>query len=174
MPQNMQWMLIIAGLIAIAGLSLYILRKGRRLRQHQRALERTQALQAERRESMIESIRILAMTLEQEQVEPSEGCIRIKGLLDHVEPELLNHSPYSVFQTIYEKTEHMPTHEARKQADPKLIQRLDQERFALEAEHAEAIHEAALAIRYYRFDGSVAASSGEPRTVDPGRSTLHP
>ena len=98
MPQNLQWILIIAGLIAIAGLSLYIIRKGRRLRQHQRAVERTRALQSERRDSMIESIRILAMTLEQEQVEPSEGCIRIKGLLDHVEPELLNHSPYDVFQ----------------------------------------------------------------------------
>lgn len=174
MPQNLQWVLILVGAIAIAFLSVFILRQWRRLRQHRRAVERTQALQAERRDSMIESIRILAMTLEQEQVEPSEGCIRIKGLLDHVEPELLRHSPYDVFQTMYEKTEHMPTHEARQQADPKLIRRLDEERFALEAEHADAIREAALAIRYYRFDGSVSATDGEPRTVDPGRSTLQP
>lgn len=174
MPQNLQWMLILAGIIAIVGLSLYIARQWQRLHQYRRAVEHTRALQNERRDSMIESIRILAMTLQQEQVEPSEGCIRIKGLLDHVEPELLNHKPYNVFQTIYEKTEHMPTHEARQQADPKLIQRLDEERFALEAEYAEAIQEAAMAIRYYGFDGSVAASAGEPRTLDPGRSTLQP
>ena len=174
MPQNLQWILIVVGVVVIAGLTFFILRQWRRLRQHRRAVERTRALQSERRDSMIESIRILAMTLEQEQVEPSEGCIRIKGLLDHVEPELLEYSPYDIFQTMYEKTEHMPTHEARKQADPKLIRRLDEERFALEAHHAEAIREAAVAIRYYRFDGSVSAGNGEPRTVDPGRSTLHP
>lgn len=174
MPQSLQWILIAAGVIAIAGLTLYIIYQWRRLRHHRRAAERTRALQAERRDSMIESIRILAMTLQQEQVEPSEGCIRIKGLLDHVEPELLNHSPYDVFQTIYDKTEHMPTHEARKQAEPRLIQRLDEERFALEAAYADAIQEGAMAIRYYRFDGSVSASSGEPHTVNPGASTLQP
>ena len=174
MPQNLQWVLIAAGVLLIVGLSVFIFRQWRRLRQHRRAVERTRAFQAERRDSMIESIRILAMTLEQEQVEPSEGCIRIKGLLDHVEPQLLQHSPYDVFQTMYEKTEHMPTHEARKQVDPKLIRRLDEERYALEAEHAEAIREAAVAIRYYPFDGSASAGDGEARTVDPGSSTLHP
>lgn len=174
MPQNLQWVLIGIGVVIIAGLSLFIGRQWQRLRQYRRAVKRTRALQAERRDSMIESIRILAMTLEQEQVEPSEGCIRIKGLLDHVEPELLRHSPYDVFQALYEKTEHMPTHEARQQTDPKRIRRLDEERFALEAEYAEAIREAAMAIRYYRFDGSVTAGNGEPRTVDPDSSTLHP
>lgn len=162
MPPILQWVLIGIGAVAIAGLSFFILRQWRRLRQQKRAAERTRALQIERRDSMIESIRILAMTLEQEQVEPSEGCIRIKGLLDHVAPELLRHSPYDVFQTMYEKTEHMPTHEARKQADPKLIRRLDDERFALEADHASAIREAAVAIRYYRFDDPVTAGNGEP------------
>ena len=174
-PESVQWVLIGVGVIAIGALLYSIQRQWRRLHHVRRARQHTRELQQQRRSNMIESIQILAMTLEQEQVEPSEGCIRIKGLLDHVAPELLRHSPYDVFQTMYEKTEHMPTHEARRQADPKLIRRLDEERFALEAEHSERIHEAALAIRFYRFDQHPSNDEGErsARTLTPARSTLN-
>ena len=174
-PETLQWTLIGIGIIAIAALAYVIQRQWRRLSHFRRAQEHTRELQQKRRDSMIESIRILAMTLEQEQVEPSEGCIRIKGLLDHVAPELLTQKPYHVFQVMYEKTEHMPTHEARRQADPKLIERLDEERFALEAEYADSIQEAAVAIRFHRFDQHSApqGNQGAPQTVNPVRSTLN-
>lgn len=174
-PETLQWTLIGVGTIAIAVLIFVIQRQWRRLRHVRRAQEHTRRLQQERRDSMIESIRILAMTLEQEQVEPSEGCIRIKGLLDHVAPELLAQKPYDVFQVMYEKTEHMPTHEARRQADPKLISRLDEERFALEAQYADSIQEAAVAIRFHRFDEQPPeqGNHGAPQTVTPVRSTLN-
>ncbi len=167
-----QWILIILGLAVIGGLSLYIRRQWHRISHARKARERTEQLQAERRDKMIESIQILAMTIEQDQVEYSEGCIRIKGLLDHVAPELLSQRPYDVFQTMYEKTEHMPTHEARRQADPKLIRRLDEERFALERKYSDEIREAAMAIRFYRFDETPAPSDGQPQTFTPGKSTL--
>ena len=172
MSATAQWILIVLGLAVIAGLSWLIRRQWHHLSQARRARERTQQLQAERREKMVESIQILAMTIEQDQVEYSEGCIRIKGLLDHVAPELLTQRPYDVFQTMYEKTEHMPTHEARRQADPKLIRKLDEERFALEREYADRIREAAMAIRFYRFDEAAAPAAGQPQTFTPGKSTL--
>lgn len=174
-PETLQWALIAIGLVAIAVLIYVIQRQWRRLSHFHRAQEHTRQLQQQRRDSMIESIRILAMTIEQEQVEPSEGCIRIKGLLDHVAPELLTQKPYHVFQVMYEKTEHMPTHEARRQADPKLIERLDEERFALESEYRDSIQEAAIAIRYHRFDEQPPrqGNPGEPQTVNPVRSTLN-
>ena len=172
--ETLQWTLIVIGVAAIAVLIYVIQCHWRRLRQFRKAQEHTRQLQQQRRDSMIESIRILAMTLEQEQVEPSEGCIRIKGLLDHVAPELLAQKPYNVFQILYEKTEHMPTHEARRQADPKLINRLDEERFALEAEYADNIQEAAVAIRFHRFDDKPAQKGdATPQTVDPVKSTLN-
>jgi|GEM_PF-111423 hypothetical protein len=174
-PQTLQWTLIAVGVVAIAVLIYVIQRHWRRLNQFRRAQEHTRQLQQQRRDSMIKSIRILARSIEEEQVEPSEGCIRIKGLLDHVAPELLTQKPYNVFQTLYEKTEHMPTHESRRQADPKLISRLDEERFALEAEYADSIQEAAVAIRFHRFDEKPPEQgTGTPQTVDPVKSTLNP
>lgn len=173
-PETVQWTLIGAGLIAIGVLIYIIQRQWRQLSRYRRAQQHTRELQEQRRQNMIESIRILAMTIEQEQVEPSEGCIRIKGLLDHVAPELLTQKPYDVFQTMYEKTEHMPTHEARRQADPKLIRRLDEERFTLENQFAESIREAAVAVRFYRFDERSASDNRSGvRTVTPARSTLN-
>lgn len=169
MPLAVQWTLIILGLAASAGLVWYIQRQRRQLKSIHQSRAKTRALQAKRRESMIESIRLLAMTAEQEQVEYSEACIRIKGLLDHVAPHLLAREPFSIFQRMYEKTEHMPTHEARKQADPELIRQLDEERFALEREHGEAIHRAVVAIRGFDFESEPSASK---KGHSPVKSTL--
>ncbi|TVP54020.1 MAG: DUF2489 domain-containing protein [Halomonadaceae bacterium] len=165
----MQWVLIALGLAASAGLLWYILSQMKQHRAVQRSREKTRALQQQRRESMIESIQLLAMTAEQEQVEYSEACIRIKGLLDHVAPQLLSQEPYTVFQLMYEKTEHMPTHQARKQADQALIRQLDEERFALEKEHGAAIHRAAVAIRQHDLAAEPGPTYGEASRV---KSTL--
>tara|TARA_R110001592_G_scaffold65716_1_gene201703 strand:+ start:16250 stop:16720 length:471 start_codon:yes stop_codon:yes gene_type:complete len=86
-----------------------------------------------------ESIKVIAQCMIDEQVELSEGSIRIKVLLDHVAPELHDHPPFSVFSRMYTATEHMPTHNARKQADKKLIRKLDKERFKLEEDNKEEI-----------------------------------
>tara|TARA_R110002167_G_scaffold14879_22_gene59964 strand:- start:1036 stop:1506 length:471 start_codon:yes stop_codon:yes gene_type:complete len=79
-----------------------------------------------------ESIKIIAQSMIDEQVDLSEGSIRIKVLLDHIAPELHEDATFSIFSTMYSATEHMPTHEARKKADKKLIKKLDKERFELE------------------------------------------
>lgn len=177
MSAALQWFLIAVGLVAIAALVLLIRRQWRQIANVRKAQARTRELQQERHDKMVESIRILAMTIEQEQVEPSEGCIRIKGLLDHVAPELLTQKPFEVFQVMYEKTEHMPTHEARRQTDPKTIRQLDDERFALEREYETEIREAAIAIRTHPLPETpddIGSSGGEVRTVEPAKSTLQP
>jgi len=169
MSAGLQWAIIIVGIILIAGLVWFIRGQWQHLSAARRVQAKTRALQEKRRESMVESIHLLAMAAEQEQVEYSEACIRIKGLLDHVAPELLAEEPYSIFQLMYEKTEHMPTHEARKQADRALIRKLDEERFALEEEHGEAIAVAVKAIRRYDFG----EMSGQPQQYNPAvKSTL--
>jgi hypothetical protein len=86
-----------------------------------------------------QSIKVIAKCIIDEQVDLSEGSIRIKVLLDHVAPELHDKPAFSIFSKMYAATEHMPTHETRNQADKKLIRKLDKERLKLEEEHKEEI-----------------------------------
>lgn len=151
MPGWLQWVLILAGFAAIGFLARFITQRMRAERQQQRSDAKTHALQEERRSSMIESIQVLAMAVEQNQMEYSEACLRIKGLLEHVKPELLDETPYRIFREINDRIEHMPTHEERQQTDQHFVRKMDQERFALEKEHADAIRRAATAIRHYQF-----------------------
>ncbi len=152
MPEWLQWSLIILGVAAIAVLAVFIVRHSRQLFTHRRQQERRLAFQAERRQSMIDSIRILAMSIEENQVEYSEACLRIKGLLDHVEPELLNEAPYRIFQEVHDRIQHMPTHQARQDTDTHFVRKMDKERYALEKEHADEIRRAATAIRHREFN----------------------
>lgn len=151
MPQWLQWTLIIAGLIAIVVLVAFITRQSRALRQHNATRRKNDAFMAERREKMVESIRVIAMAVEEDQVEYSEACLRLKGLLDHVAPELLQRSPYSVFLDVHDRISHMPTHRARKKTDKRFVEKMDEERFAVEKEFRDAIRRAATAIREYDF-----------------------
>ena len=151
MPLWLQWTLIISGLLAIALLVAFIGRQSRALQDSRRRQEKAESFQKERRDSMIESIRVLAMAVEENQVEYSEACLRIKGLLDHVAPELLDQSPFRVFQEVHEQIQHMPTHRARQETDARFVEKIDRERLAVEKEHADAIRRAATAIRHHPF-----------------------
>lgn len=151
MPQWLQWTLIIIGLAAIVLLTAFIVRQLLALRASRRQEAKAQAFQEERRQSMIESIQVIAMAVEQDQVEYSEACLRIKGLLDHVAPELLQQAPYRIFQEVHDHIQHMPTHRARQQTDSRFVRKMDEERFAIESKHADEIRRAATAIRYHQF-----------------------
>ncbi|MFO7994122.1 MAG: DUF2489 domain-containing protein [Marinobacter sp.] len=151
MPLWLQWTLIITGLLAIALLVAFIIRQSRTLQDGKKRQAKTEAFQKERRENMVESIRVLAMAVEEDQVEYSEACLRIKGLLDHVSPELLEQSPFRVFQEVHDLIQHMPTHRARQETDGRFVEKMDRERLAVEEEHADAIRRAATAIRHHSF-----------------------
>jgi len=153
MPSWLQWTLIIAGLLAIALLVAFIGRQFRALQNSRRRQEKAESFQKERRDSMIESVRVLAMAVEENQVEYSEACLRIKGLLDHLAPELLDQPPFRVFQEVHDQIQHMPTHRARQETDARFVEKMDRERLAVEQEHADAIRRAATAIRHHPFQG---------------------
>lgn len=98
-----------------------------------------------------QSIKHIAQFMVEEQVELTEGCIRIKVLLDHVAPQLHEDEVFNIFSIMYKATEHMPTHQARKDADKKLIKKLDLERFKLEAQHKDRILDASNALLKHSF-----------------------
>lgn len=151
MPQWLQWSLITAGLFAIVFLLIFIRRQIAILAREKVRREKTEAFQQQRRQSMIESIRLIALAVEEDQVEYSEACLRIKGLLDHVAPELLEQEPYGVFLEVHNKLAHMPTHRTRQATETRFVEKMDRERLAIEREHAKNIRQAASAIRNYPF-----------------------
>lgn len=137
------WSGILCGLVAIAGLVWFILGKLKQLNVAQTQQAEQEKLKSERRSSLIESIRVIATAMLEGQVELSEGCIRIKVLLDHFDASLHKEASLMIFETMYKATEHMPTHQARKNTDKNFIHKLDQQRFALEKEHNDAIRKGA-------------------------------
>lgn len=147
MPQWLQWALIIGGAIAIALLAGFIFRQLKTLQANNRRQKKTEEFQRQRRASMVESIQVLAMAVEAEQMEFSEACLRIKGLLDHVQPDLLRQQPFTVFQEVHDLIQHMPTHQARQDTDTRFVEKMDKERLAVEQAHADRIKEAAMALR---------------------------
>lgn len=146
-----QWLLIAFGLIAIVFLAVFVYRQTYALGVDQRRSKKVEEFVRNRRESMIESIRILAQAVEVNQVEYSEACLRIKGLLDHVEPTLLHKSPFAIFQRMHDKLQHMPTHQSRLETESRFVNKMDKERLAIEQEHADEIRRAATAIRTHEF-----------------------
>lgn len=146
-----QWLLIAVGLIASAALVVFILKQFRELGRQRQLRKRQRESQERRRRDAIQSVRVLAMTIEQDQVDLSEASIRIHGLLQVLAPDLLEQEPYRVFREMAEKTAHMPTHEKRQDSDKRFIRRLDLQRAALEEENQGRIREAAIAIRRYPF-----------------------
>lgn len=151
MPQWLQWALIIGGAVAIALLAGFIIRQLRTLQANKRRQEKTEIFQEKRRASMVESLQVLAMAVEADQMEYSEACLRIKGLLDHVKPELLQQTPFEVFQEVHDLIQHMPTHQARQETETRFVEKMDKERLAIEKAHASRIHEAAVALRNHSF-----------------------
>lgn len=151
MPQWLQWSLIIAGAIAIFALLGFIRRQVATLSENRRRQQKAEAFQAKRRQDMVESIRVIAMAIEENQIEYSEACLRIKGLLDHVAPELMDKSPYRVFMEVFEQLRHMPTHQARQDTEARFVEKMDKERFEVERRHADEIRRAATAIRNHSF-----------------------
>lgn len=152
MNNGIIWGIIVLGLIAIAVLTSLIIKKWRVIKTAEAEQRAQEKIEREKKEGIIDSIKLIALAMIEEQVETSEGCIRIKVLLDHVAPELHDQSPFDIFSVMYNATEHMPTHDARKKADKALIRKLDIERLSLEDTHKDAIMEASRAIRDYSFN----------------------
>lgn len=146
MSEAIIWLAILVGLVMIAGLCWFILTKSRELKALRAQHLQQEAKQVERRKYLIDSIKVIATTMLEDQVELSEGCIRIKVLIDHLDASLHEQDAFKIFEQMYRDTEHMPTHQARKNTDKNFINKLDQQRFALEKAHRDSIRSASVAL----------------------------
>ena len=101
----------------------------------------------------VESIGVIASAMMDKQCEYTEGCIRLKQLVEQVEPEILGKEEFKVIKLMYSETEHMPIKEQWTQLDKTAKQKFTQQRFKLEAKHEVAIHAAVVALKKHEFAG---------------------
>ena len=136
---NNDW-LIILGLLIIFALALYAVVLWRRVWRNQQVL----AKQEDERNVRLESdIRILAQSLVTGQLPVIEGAIRIKVLLDNYSGPRRVDLDVQVFETIYDATAHIPTHQAWKDL-PKAERRLHERQMeTLEAQHRSEVEQIA-------------------------------
>lgn len=164
MSDGLVYALIGIGLLAIAGLLVFIVRKIAQLRSRRRqAAEdeaRLQELQVqarvraqEQRAYLIESIRVIARAMsEDERLTLTEGCIRLKVLLDNLMPELHQNPDFSIIASHYEATRHIPFLDAWKQLDRREQRRFRREMELLENENREALLSAAGKLHAYPLE----------------------
>ncbi|WP_341502486.1 DUF2489 domain-containing protein [Gallaecimonas sp. GXIMD4217] len=128
--------LAVLGLAIILGLAFYA---GRLLMQLKAQKEARTAAIAKRNGKLLDSIHIIAKAMLEEQCGYSEGAIRIRVLLDHLQPAKDFSGDFPALFDLYERVKDLPTHEARKKYPKQEIRRQDREREGWEKELAEAI-----------------------------------
>ncbi len=156
MFEQYQGVLIVIGLLVIASLTWLISKQLQARRQtredHQRVLDEVRAKAQQQRDYLIESVKVISSAVGDGQCELTEGCIRLKKLLDHLAPHLHQHEQFAIINQMYEATKHMPIMDAWKQLKIKQRFEYTREREALEQQHGEAILIAAKALSHYRFE----------------------
>ena len=137
-----EW-LVISGLLVIfllAGYAAWLWHKVWRHRQQQEQLAH------ERNARLRGDLYILAHSLLDGQIPLIEGAIRIKVLLDnYTGPRPANLST-EIFETIYDATAHIPTHQAWKDLPSAQRQQHEQLMEQLEQQHREVLLSAAQAL----------------------------
>ncbi|MBT0586665.1 DUF2489 domain-containing protein [Alteromonas oceanisediminis] len=131
--------LLIAGaLLIVVGLSFYA---GRLLFQLKQQTTRQTAARQVRIDNITQSIQTIALAMEQQQCNLSEGVIRICNLLDAMPltPQPNYRADFPATYELYEKISHFPTHDARN-ALTKLQRRTqDNERENIESEYESKV-----------------------------------
>jgi len=149
--------LIAIGLVAIVVLSLLIRRQLRSQREaRNRQAEKAARLAAQAQEHhryLVDSVRIIAgAVLHDEKMTLTEGCIRIKVLLDNLAPQLHQHETLAVINRVYAATSHIPFLEAWKALSREERAGFEREMAHIEAEHKDEVHRAMRALQTWPLE----------------------
>lgn len=147
MSETVIYSLIAIGVIAIIGLSIYIYRQYRFIKtkqaQQREQLARLEAQRQEKYTYVVDSLKILAHALQEEQVGPVEASIRIRSLLDYYDASLHQQAEYQVFDEVFRETEHIPILEAWKALDRKTRRKFERDIEQIEQVRGDAVKAAA-------------------------------
>lgn len=142
--------LLAIGVAVIVGLGIYAytLRKEVKRREAYRLDEERRAQQ-----NSLENLDYVVSALVQEQVDVTEASWRCKVLLEIVDPSLTERPEFQAFAEVYQRTQHLKTHSARKQLSPRERMQEDKERLIVEDEMRPAVLAAAAAVIKWRAKG---------------------
>ncbi len=140
---------IILSLSTIAGYYLFKLRKIKQQQNEQILLNRQAWLDSQ--EELAGDIRFIAKAIVQQQCEITEGCLRLKVLMDRLDETLQHNVDYQTIQLHYQKTAHMPHHQAYTALNKKQQFKLDQDRIELENQHRQKVLLEAELLSDYQF-----------------------
>lgn len=111
-----------------------------------------------RDEELRQSISLIARAMLSGDCNLSEGCIRIRYLMDHLDPGQTQRAGIDIIYVHYEAIAHLDVLDARKALPKEERRAQDREREALEKKHGEAIREAAKEL-LQRFRDSLARAT---------------
>ena len=130
---------------------LFSLLKYKKKQQEATAIAHAKAAQ-QQKDYLIDSIRIISRSIFDGQCPMTEGCIRLKVLIDNYSPQLHQHPELHIVELIYSKTSHIPTLDAWKRLSPKEKLPLQQEMKSLEQRYSDDILTAARYLKEYPFE----------------------
>ncbi len=135
--------LVFAGSLLIIGLLIYAVVLWRQVFVNNRKITE---LQQQQRQQLLDAINIITRTMVEQDLNPTEGCIRLKVLLEKLDPELLESKEFRVIDQMYLRSREFATHKARRSLPitERLIQ--DQQRETLEEELKQEIQKATKAL----------------------------
>ncbi len=143
-------LIIIAALSGVAVYYLWQVKKQNEQLKQQQA-EQKKAWR-EKKEELAKDIKFIAQAMVQEQCEITEGCLRIKVLMDHLDTDLQHKPEFKTIQHMFSLTSSMPTHQAYKALSPKERFKLDNQRYRYEDEHRDNVLAEAKQLMQYQFD----------------------
>lgn len=142
--------LLVVGVAIIVGLAAYAfsLRKEVKRREAYRVDEDRRAHQ-----NSLENLDYVVSALVQEQVDITEASWRCKVLLEIIDPSLTERPEFQAFAEVYQRTQHLKTHSARKELSPRERMQEDKERLIVEDEMRPAVLAAAAEVIKWRSKG---------------------
>ncbi len=143
-------------LLGLTGYAVYLLWQVRRQTQHQQArLAELEQVMSEQKVKRVNSIRILAQGVLNEELTPTEAAIRITALLDILGEGGRAREQHVALYKLADETLHIPRMEDWRALDKQAKRRYDKERLASEAKYQEFILDSAK--RLAKFELSAAA-----------------
>lgn len=138
----MWYAVIVVAVLIVIGLAYYA---GQLLWQVQDQKKQQQAKLDKRITYLTDSIKHIALAMQAEQCEYSEGVLRIWVLLEHFKRDTQLNVDYSAlypgFAGLHEIIKDMPTHEARKKLTKKDLAKMDMTRWQAEQKLEQQISE---------------------------------
>lgn len=148
MSTSLMYTLILIGVLFIAFLSKLIFKQmgaARERKDKQQAREEKYAREsADQREYLVNSIKILSnAVLHDDKIRLTEGCIRLKVMMDNLDPSMHQRPELSVIEEVYNRTSHIPFLSGWRKLDRKEQRGFEKEMREVEQECKERISKAA-------------------------------